>query len=202
MKKYREFFTLIIFTLGLQALIYFLIKVFISDYNVINSKVNIPLIKEFVYIYNLWYLFVILVVFLIYKYSKNNFKSLILTMLLGAFLAHITFIIYPSMIKRPVVEVKNVTDWFLNFTYKVDTPAINCLPSMHCIYCFIIIFYALICKEIDYKKRIFIIIFSLLIVASTLFIKQHVIEDVVLALIYSIIVIFLAKLISKRVWKD
>ena len=75
--------------------------------------------------------------------DQKNFKYLIVTMLIAAFLSHITFIIYPTMINRPNIEVKNIIDYILDLTYKSDTPAVNCLPSRHCVYCFIMMYYIL-----------------------------------------------------------
>ena len=199
MKKYKEYLVLIIFTMGTQALIYFVIKLFINNYNIINSIINIPLIKPFIYIYNLWYPFIIIITFLIYKHNKNIFRHLIGALLLGAIFAQITFILYPSMIIRPIVEVHSITDWVLNFTYVKDTPAVNCIPSMHCIYCFIVIFYLTKCKNMNYKIKILSIIFLLIIVLSTMFTKQHVIEDVILAFIYSVIAIGVIEVSKKRI---
>lgn len=201
MKKYKEYLVLIIFTMGTQALLYFAIKTFINDYNIITSVINIRLIKPFIYIYDIWYPFVLIVTFLIYKYNKSIFKNLITSMLLGALFAQITFIIYPTMLVRPIVEINSITDWLLNFTYKTDSPAVNCLPSLHCIYCFIIIFFITKCNNINYKKKIFIIIISLLIVISTLFTKQHIIEDIILSLIYTIIAISIVNMNKERINK-
>ena len=187
MKKYRDFLILIILTMGTQAVIYFLIKCFINDYNLINSIVDFPFIKQFVYFYDSWYPFIILNAFIIFKHDSKQFNLLIATMLITALIGQITFVVYPSMILRPSIEVKNITDWILDFTYKADTPAINCLPSMHCVYCFITSYYIATTKNINIKNKLLIITYSLIIVLSTLFIKQHVIEDVILALIYTII---------------
>ncbi len=205
MKKYKKYFILIIFVMGSQALLYYLTKHFSSGYHIINSIVDIPLVKSFVYVYDSWYPFIILTTFLIYKYDNKIFKYLIMTMLIGALLSQITFIIYPSMIIRPTVEVKNITDWLLNFTYQSDNPPLNCLPSMHCVYCFITAFYIAKSRNINSKCKVLIIMYSLVIVLSTLFIKQHVIEDVLLAFVYTIIsllIVFfskekIAKLFSK-----
>ena len=201
MKKYKEYLILIIFTMGTQAAVYFLIKIFIHDYHIINSFINFPIVKPFVYFYDIWYPFIILNTFLIYLYNKKIFKYLIVTMLLGALLSHITFVIYPSMIIRPDIIVNNITDWILDFTYRTDTPAVNCLPSMHCVYCFVTSFYILKCNKINIKYRSLIVTISMLIVLSTLLIKQHIIEDVILSLIYTTIVIIFVYLNRKNIDK-
>ena len=191
MKKYEKYLITIIITMGSQALIYFLIKNFINDYNIINSFIDIPLVKPFVYFYDSWYPFIILSTFLVYKYDRINYKYLIASMILSTFMAHVTFLIYPSMVIRPTIEVNNLTDWLLDFTYKTDTPAVNCLPSVHAIYCFVTSYFILKSKEIKNSKKIIFGLFSFLIVLSTVFIKQHVIEDVFLSLVYTIIVLLI-----------
>ena len=200
-KEYKNYLILIVSTMGSQALIYFTIKLFINDYNTLTSIINTPLIKPFVYIYNIWYPFIIISSFIIYKHNKSIFKYLITTMIIGAIFAQITYLIYPTILIRPTIEINTITDWFLNFTYKADTPAINCLPSMHCIYCFIIIYYIGKCKNLDYKKKIIIIAISLLIIMSTLFTKQHIIEDIILSLTYIIIAIIITNINKEKISK-
>ncbi len=190
MKKYKNYLILVVFTMGIQALMYFSIKSVITNYNVINSVIkSLPLIKPFVLFYDLWYPFIILNTFIVYRYDKKLFNYLIITMLIGAFMSHVTFIIYPTMLERPTIEVKNIIDWILDFTYKTDTPAVNCLPSMHCVYCFITSYYILRIKNMNPKIKVSIVTFSMLIVLSTIFIKQHIIEDIILAVIYVFIAI-------------
>lgn len=174
--------------MGSQTLLYLLIKYFIHDYHLINSIINIPLIKPFIYIYNSWYPFIFICAFLIYKDNNRLFYAFILSLLLSALLAQITFIIYPTIIERPTIYVNNITDLILNITYKLDNPPINCLPSMHCIYCFITVYYIL---KSNIKKKYLFNIYLLLIVLSTLFTNQHIIEDVIAALVYSIIAILM-----------
>ena len=197
MKKYKDFILLIILTMGSQALIYYLIKLFITDYRIINSFLSVPLIKPFIYFYDSWYPFIIICAFLVYKNSKDTFRYLIATMLLTALMAQITFIIYPSMVVRPDIEVHSVTDWLINFTYKGDNPPVNCLPSMHCFYCFITSYYILKCKNL--KNKWLVVGYSMLIVLSTLFVKQHVVEDVLLALIYTAFAILIVHVNKDRI---
>ena len=201
MKKYKKYILVVVLVMGMQGLSYFLIKNFINDYHIINSFIDIPLIKSFVYFYDLWYPFIVLNTFIIYKYDRKLFSMLIDTMLIATVMAHITFIIYPSMVLRPDINVTGLTSWILDFTYKTDTPAINCLPSMHCIYCFVTSYYIIKCKNMSIKKRLPIVIFSALIVLSTLFIKQHILEDVILAFIYVTIAVIVVHLLRNKITK-
>ena len=198
MKKYIKFAILTTIILSIQSLLYFSTKLFINNYHIINSFIEFPLIKIFVYPYNLWYPFIILSMFIIYKHDKNKFGPLITTMLITTIMANITFLLYPSMMIRPKIEVTNFTTWLLDYTYRIDTPAVNCLPSMHCMFCFVTSYYILTCKNIKINKKTPIIIFSLIIILSTVFIKQHIIEDAILALIYTTIAIIIVKIINKK----
>ena len=186
--------------MGTQAFMYYMIKFFISDYNIISSVIDVPLVKPFIYFYDSWYPFIVLNAFLVYISDKKLFKYLIVTMLLGAIFGQITFILYPSMVIRPDIEVKTITDWLIDFTYRSDTPAVNCLPSIHCVYCFVTSYYIIQSKQLK-NKRIPIVIYSLLIVLSTVFVKQHIVEDIVLALIYTAIAIIIVKMNKDRIIK-
>ena len=201
MKKYKKYIIVVVLVMGMQGLSYFLIKNFINDYHIITSFVDVPLIKYFIYFYDLWYPFIVLNTFIIYKYDRKLFSMLIATMLIATVMAHLTFIIYPSMVLRPDVNVTGITSWLLDFTYRTDTPAINCLPSMHCIYCFVTSYYIIKCKNMSIKKRLPVVTFSALIVLSTIFIKQHILEDVILAFIYVVIAIIVVHILRNKITK-
>lgn len=191
-KKNKEFFKSIGVVLISEALIYFLIKNFIHDYNNISTLgIEFPLIKEFIYIYNSWYPFVFITAFIGYRKDKELYKKLIFAMIIGIILSQLTFIIYPTIVIRPEIEVKNLTDYILYLTYYFDTPAVNCLPSVHCLLCFISMYYITINKNLKNKIKIPIIIYFILIVLSTFFTQQHLLIDAILAFIYTIISIII-----------
>lgn len=189
MKKYKVYIKSIAIVMLVQATIYFLIKVFLGNYNIITSFIDVPLVKWFVYFYDSWYPVIAINAFIIYCNDFDNYKSLLYTMLLGALISHITFLIYPTMLVRPEIEVHNLTDLILDITYKTDTPAVNCLPSVHCLFCFIGMYYILKTKKLKNEYKSLMIIYLFLIVLSTLFTKQHIVEDIILAFIYSVIAI-------------
>lgn len=197
MKKYKDFIKSIIIVMGTQAAMYFLIKTFITNYHMMSSTITIPFIKEFAYFYGSWYPMILFTAFVVYKCDKELYKRLTFTMILGALFSHLTFIIYPTMITRPEISVNNITDFIIYFTYETDTP-VNCLPSVHCLYCFITSYYIIKCKTLNIKNKLLIVIYHLLIILSTLFIHQHVIEDTILALIYTIISILIVTLFKDK----
>lgn len=199
-KKYKEFIKSTLIILVLEAFLYFIIKNFINSYNTVSSLgFEFPLIKEFVYIYNSWYPFIFLASFIIYIKNKELYKKFILTMIIGILLSDLTFLIYPTIIVRPDIEIKGFTDLILYLTYYFDTPAVNCVPSVHCLFCFISIYYVTFYKKIKTKIKVPIITYLILIILSTLFIKQHLLIDVVVASIYTIISILLTNILYKKV---
>lgn len=199
-KKYKEFIKSTLIVLVLEAFLYFIIKNFINSYNTVSSLgFEFPLIKEFVYIYNSWYPFIFLASFIIYIKNKELYKKFILTMIIGILLSDLTFLIYPTIIVRPEIEIKGFTDLILYLTYYFDTPAVNCVPSVHCLFCFISIYYVTLNKKIKTKIKVPIITYLILIILSTLFIKQHLLIDVVVASIYTIISILLTNILYKKV---
>lgn len=187
MNKYIKFIIYMTILLGLQAFVYFITKKMITDYHIMNTFYEVPLIKNYIYAYNSWYPFVILCSFLVFKYNNKMFRPLVYTIILVDLMATITFFIYPTEVIRPEIIVNDFTTRLIDFTYKSDMPAVNCLPSLHCILTFICIFYVLVSKNIKWFKKLFLFIIAVLIVLSTVYVKQHIVEDVILAFIYSVI---------------
>ena len=201
MKKYKEYLKSIIIVMGTNGFVYFLIKLALSNYNVLNSFLDVPLIKSFVFFYDSWYPFVILAAFFIYLHDHETYYKLIFSIIISAILSYITFVIYPTMVIRPDIEVKTVVDWLLDFTYRTDSPAINCFPSLHSIFCLLISYYIYKCQNMKKTYKIGIIIYSTLIVLSTVFIKQHIVEDVICSIIYVIIALVLVHYFSDKLKK-
>ena len=96
----------------------------------------------------------------------------------------IIFLILPTYNIRPEIAGTGFFDWLLRFLYEIDA-ADNLFPSIHCLVswnCFIGLRNAHI-----YKTRTVVIsaITALLVFASTLFTKQHVIVDIISAVAIS-----------------
>lgn len=187
-KENKEYLLSIITVLSFNAIIYFLIKLFIPSYNLITSHIDekIPLIPIFIIIYMLWYPYLFISYYMVYKKDKLKYKKLIINTAISIIIANLIFIIYPTMVNRPQIEDKGIINKLLILVYKLDTP-VNCLPSMHALLSFLIMFTILFDKTMSNQLKITTSIISILIVLSTLFVKQHVIIDVISALIIALI---------------
>lgn len=191
MKKINYKLILIIIGLILfESFFYFLAKLtFIEPFLLTSSLDNkLPLMPFFIYFYVLWYLMLFIIPYILYLKKKNLFYHYVTVFVVCILIATIVFFFFPTTIVRGEIEVNSLTTFLLNFIYFTDTPALNCLPSMHCAFCFGFIYYSF---KIDIKwyYKILINILSILIILSTLLIKQHVIWDVLVALILVVVVI-------------
>lgn len=184
-------------TLFLQMIIYFLINIFTKDYHILPSNHNIPLISYSILIYHSWYPFIFLISYIIFKNNKKIYQKLIYTLLLSFFISHITFIIYPNGIIRENIICNNIFDHIVLITYKLDNP-VNCMPSIHALVCYILIYYTL---KINIKLyyKILIIIYLILIILSTLFTHQHLPIDLLLSTFYAIYTIIIIRKIYPKI---
>lgn len=174
----------------IQALIYYFIKFYQTDYHYFNSIIDskIPFIPLSVYIYNIFYPFVFLVFYYIFCKDKKTYYNGIIAGIIGYLICDIIFYMYPTMMIRNDISTINMdflTAFVVKLTYLYDEPPLNCFPSIHCLFCFQVIVTTILSKNI--KNKIIINIISLLIIISTLLVKQHYFYDVIAAFVVCII---------------
>lgn len=187
----------------LQALIYYFIKFCQSDYHYFNSIIDskIPFIPLSVYIYDIFYPFVFLIFYYIFCKDKKTYYNGIIAGIIGYLICDIIFLTYPTIMVRNDISGVNMdflTSLVVKITYLYDEPPLNCFPSIHCLFCFQVIVTTIFSKNIKVKNKIIISIISLLIIISTLLVKQHYFYDVIGALIICIIS-NIALYITKRI---
>lgn len=189
LKMEKKFFKSILFLLIIQAFLYWFLKLFQTNPNYINFYIdhNIPFIKNFVYIYDTFYPFYFFVFFLIYRKDENIYFKGLLATFLSTMVCDMIFIAYPTIMIRPdIPAINGFTDLILKITYTLDEPALNCFPSIHCLFCFQIII-STILSDFKLKHKILIIVYAILIVSSTMLIKQHYFFDMISALAISLV---------------
>ena len=187
----------IIFYIGLfnlfKCFCYFITKVFPLKYHLIGNTLDqkIPLESFFIWFYILWYVLIIFIPYFLYKRNKKLFYKYLILDLICLTIDLIIYVLYPSMIERPVVSGSGINNTIINTIYFLDTPAVNCLPSEHCILCFIFMFITIINKNLSIVKKVILNMIYILIILSTLFIHQHVIYDVIAAFIVVLVAIII-----------
>ena len=190
----------IILLIIFQISLYSFAKFTPFEYHIINIEFDnyIPFISIFVFPYVLWYISLFLVPYLFSKYDKTLYNVYIKTILISLIIAFLIYFFYPTTLIRDDVVVKDIPTYLISLIYEIDTPAINCLPSAHCILSFVHIYITLIIEKMNKKVKTLIIIQSILVILATVFIKQHVILDVISAFVLSLIVYLITYFYAKK----
>ena len=94
-------------------------------------------------------------------------------------IAVVIFVLIPTTVDRPIVTGNNPLELVTRFIFWVDTPVLNCFPSLHCAISCLWFLYINYSKYTNNLEKIFIPLISVIIMISTLVIKQHVFIDLV-----------------------
>jgi len=152
----------------------------------------IPYISWFVIPYVLWFPFVGIIITIMGFCDKKEFFRLLTSIYIGMTICNLIYLIIPNGQPLRVALTSSDTDIFDRLVYSVysgDTPT-NCSPSIHVLFTVatdIAIFKSKVFKNSIFAKVSFTII-SLAIILSTMFIKQHSVIDVVMALALSSVI--------------
>jgi len=87
------------------------------------------------------------------------------------------FLVLPTTLTRPAVSGGGAAAWVLRLIYRLDSPDML-FPSLHCLESWFCFRGALLCRRRGRGYRIFCLTGALLIFASTVMIRQHVLLDV------------------------
>lgn len=192
-KKLLIVFIIILSMVAFETIMYKLAAILSSEPYTLSSKLDnaIPFVPGFIYAYVLWYVMIIGVPFILYLKNKTSFYKYTVSLFITIIVGFVIFLAFPTTVARPSIEVQGITLWLVNTIYLLDTPSLCCLPSMHCVLCFLMIIYTCTTKEFRVIQKVIITFLSLLIVASTMLIKQHVIIDAILALIITLATVYI-----------
>lgn len=180
MKKLKEnlrLLTLIVFMPIMSYLYTILNHIPAHAHNIaISLDQSIPFVSIFVLPYMFWHLFIPLSFALLCFLDKKAYLKTMLVYIVGCLIANLIFGIYQTTLPRAIL---NVTDWTTNLVriiYKNDNP-VNCFPSIHVFTSYMMLRTFLSLKA-NYKPAKFAVsIGSILIILSTVLIKQHTILD-------------------------
>ena len=147
---------------------------------------KIPFCEYFIIPYLLWFIFVAVTVLYFMFFNQNKWKEyyqLCITLAIGMTLFLIISLVFPNgQDLRPILSGDNIFIKTVQMIYHTDTPT-NVLPSIH-------VFNSLTCcvailknQRKHFKKTTdrLTVILTILIIMSTMLLKQHSVVDVVLA---------------------
>lgn len=167
---------------GFQTILFFLLRPLQGNPNIIGNFIDdkIPFIKYFIIPYYIWYVLILSMPYYYFKKDKNLLSKYLISYVICALVATIIFTVYPTTVVRPNYLPNNSPiNILVNLIFWIDNPPLNCFPSMHCAISMLFILSIFDSKQAKLKTKIIITIISILIMISTLFIKQHVFIDLV-----------------------
>lgn len=184
------------------ALIYILVAVSYFPFNydfgrtvslILPIDRRIPFLKEFVLVYDLWFPFLIVNLTLLYFSSIELYTSAVRTLVITQLLAYLTFALFQTYVPRPEIVGNDFFSELMRMTYANDRPYCG-FPSVHVLSTFIVGCHVLKTNfRVSYKAVVSVI--AILIILSTVFVKQHVFLDIIGGIGYSVIVYVVVGLI-------
>jgi len=203
MKKIdKKAFLITLIVTVIESIIYYLVKLVQGSPYLIGSSIDnkFPFIEYFVYFYVMWYVMLIIIPCIFYDAKKTDFTKYISLYILCSLTSNFIFMIFPTTINRANIIPNTFTLQVVDLVYFLDIPVLNCFPSMHCVASFIFMIVAIRSKNLSKISKIIINLLSILVILSTLFIKQHVYYDVISAFFIVIVYNFIyEKFLEKKV---
>ncbi|WNR44153.1 phosphatase PAP2 family protein [Paenibacillus roseipurpureus] len=163
-----------------------------------NLDRQIPFIQGFVVPYLFWYAFLAGgFLYLVYRDRANYVRTLI-EFILGLLLCYGVYAIYQTTVPRPALVGSDWLTQTMQWVYNSDEP-FNCFPSTHVLTAYLMMRAYLRSKRIARGYQFVTAAIAMLIIVSTLFVKQHVILDLVGAVLVAESVVYLIER-SRRAW--
>lgn len=201
MKHYKAHIlpVIAIFTVPMLNIIYTFLNSFNGIAYNLGTKVDsiIPFVRFFIVPYNLWYPYIILSLLLLCFSDRKTFFKTIISIDLGLICCYIVYLTFQTTVPRPNIMSEDIFSKLVSLTYSLDAPY-NCFPSIHVLTCYLLMkgFYRSATCRIITKTVVFSI--GLTIILSTLFVKQHVILDILGAVMLGEITFYIAKYFTEE----
>lgn len=151
---------------------------------VTSIDTSVPFIKVFAVPYLIWYPFIVASLMYFCFYHRKTYYKVLSSMLAGMVTCFIFYYFFQTSVPRPDVTGNDVFSFLVRFVYDSDGQY-NCFPSLHVLTSYLMIIGMRHANKKITKPGICIITTALLIILSTQFIKQHVIMDLIFAIMLS-----------------
>lgn len=191
-KKYRHAWVFLYAFIYMPWFLY-LEKHVTSHYYIIHSPLDdfIPFVEYFIIPYYLWFIFIVVSVMYFFFTDKIGFYRIASFLIIGMTAFLIICTIFPNGLNlRPTVFARdNFCVDLVKALYKTDTPT-NVLPSIHVFNTLgVLIAFTHSDKIKSYKSVMCgVYILGILIILSTVFLKQHSVTDVIAAFVMACVV--------------
>ena len=161
----------------------------------------IPFVPAFSVIYLLAFVQWTAGYILIARDSRELCRRVISGEIISELLCTVLFLLVPTTMARPEIVSDGFFDRIVGTIYRLDA-ADNLFPSIHCLESWVCFRGAMGMKKTGPWYRYFTLVFSLLVFASTVLIKQHVAVDIVGGVLTAEIGLQIAQRIDFRGWEN
>lgn len=138
---------------------------------------RIPFRPAWIVIYILAYLQWAVGFIVISRESRERCYRVFMGELIAKFICGLFFIVMPTWIERPPVEGSGFIAWMMRLVYAGDLPG-NLFPSIHCLDSWLCFRGAIGMKRAPRWYAPAMLAMTLMVFASTLLVKQHVLVDI------------------------
>ena len=128
--------------------------------------------------YSIWILYIYACLIYFYFKDRNLYYLTLVTYIVSALISYGIYSVFQTTVPRPVISGDDPLSSLVKYIYLRDRPY-NCFPSIHVFSSYLMIRAITNAGFAKWKIRMVMYTISTLIILSTLFIKQHVLLDVV-----------------------
>lgn len=154
--------------------------------------------KYFIIPYVSWYAYVSIFIALLCIYDEENYFKLISSLVVTMLISFAIFIYFPTVMDRPIINGTDLFSKMVLSIYSADKPY-NCLPSAHVSYSMVIAIYVAKSKIFSDKVKFWSSVVCVLIILSTIYVKQHYFLDGVTGVMLAYIVYVIIEILGDKV---
>lgn len=157
-----------------------------------------PFLSVFVVPYLGWFVFIFACFVYLAVQNRSVYWTTLLRFNIGLIACYGIYAVFQTYVPRPPVPGDGLLNQLVGYVYAMDQP-FNCFPSTHVFtsYCMIKAFHS--AANIGRPVKIAVTAMSLTVIASTLFVKQHVLMDVAGAIALAEAIYFVGERL--KAWK-
>ncbi|GAA0084492.1 hypothetical protein UT300007_09310 [Clostridium sp. CTA-7] len=156
---------------------------------------KIPFLSIFIFPYIYWYIYIFVGLIFILLKNRRNYMRALLAISIGMCVCYLIYYLFPVEIVRPTIISNSLPNKLISIIYENDRP-FNCFPSIHVLNTYIIMRYT---SKKDNKSWFYYTqAIGILIILSTLFIKQHFILDGIAGIFLGEVVILASRKIEDK----
>ena len=141
----------------------------------------IPLIKPFIVPYMLWSPFILMMMLYLFKKDLQTYYNVLITLNITLLFNYFVFVVFQTTVPRPMVTGIDFWSMAVRLLYTFDPPY-NCFPSGHVVTSWVVLLGAFKVSAGNRKLMIGVMTVVMMIIVSTLFLKQHALIDVAVSI--------------------